>query len=146
MDIRQLTPDAAVAPQLEPTDMERLAALGFVTVIDNRPDTEIPPPLQAAEMRRAAESAGLNFVEVPVDTRTMSLETVERHANAMRTSDGPVLAYCASGTRSSILWAMSVAGSMPTDDIIGAAARAGYQLEMYRNQIDALARQRVDRA
>jgi uncharacterized protein (TIGR01244 family) len=49
------------------------------------------------------------------------------------------LAYCASGTRSSILWSLIQAGQMPTDDILRATQEAGYELGGMRGQIDALA-------
>ena len=52
---------------------------------------------------------------------------------------GPVLAYCASGNRSSIVWAMSQAGLRPTDELVALAARQGYNLEPFRPQIDKLA-------
>ena len=54
MDIRAITPDYAVSPQIEPGDLGAIKAAGYVTVIDNRPDGEIPPHLHAAVMRRAA--------------------------------------------------------------------------------------------
>ena len=141
MDIRQIMPGFAVAPQIEPTDMAALAALGITTVIDNRPDHEIPPAVQSDAMRAAAEAAGPEFVLLPADSRSMTLDLVEQQGAAIAASDGPVLAYCASGTRSSILWALSQAGTMPAEEIIEAAAQAGYDLSPYRAQIEALARQ-----
>ena len=139
MDIRQITPDFAAAPQIQPSDMEALAAMGFSTVINNRPDGEIPPALQADAMRAAAEAAGLRYIGNAAETRSMSLETVRAQARAIDGSTGPVLAYCASGTRSTILWALSMAGRMPVDDIIGSAASGGYDLSPFRPQIEALA-------
>ena len=101
MDIRQLTPDFAAAPQLDPSDMPALAEAGFRTVINNRPDAEIPPEIRADVMRAAVEGAGMDYVEIPAETRSMSLDTVIAQGAAIASSSGPVLAYCASGTRSS---------------------------------------------
>lgn len=141
MDIRQLAPDFWVAPQIEPADMAALAAAGIRTVIDNRPDHEIPPALRAGEMRRAAETAGIAFVEVPAESRMMTPEVLEAQRSAMEAAAarGPTLAYCASGTRSSILWALARAGRMETDAILAATAGAGYALDGLRPQIEALA-------
>ncbi len=139
MDIRQITPDFAAAPQIEPSDMEALAAMGFSTVINNRPDREIPPALQADPMRAAAEAAGLRYIENPADTRSMSLDNVRAQTRALDDSPGPVLAYCASGTRSTILWALSMAGKMPVDDIVAAAAGGGYDMTPFVSQIEGLA-------
>ena len=68
------------------------------------------------------------------------MQNVEAQAAAIATATGPVLAYCASGNRSSIVWALALAGKMPTDELISLPARHGYQLEGLRGQIDALAR------
>ena len=66
MDIRPLTPDYAVSPQVDPEDFAAIAAAGYTTVINNRPCEEIPPSHQADVMRDAAEAAGLTFVVLPL--------------------------------------------------------------------------------
>lgn len=139
MDIRQITPGYAVSPQIAPEDLPAIAAAGFTTVIDNRPDGEIPPDWHAAKMRAAAEAVGLVFIENPVVGGALTLDNVLRQKEAIAASTGPVLAYCASGNRSSIVWALAHAGKMPTNDLIGLPARHGYQLEGLRPQIEALA-------
>ena len=50
-------------------------------------------------------------------------------------ADGPVFAYCASGNRSSVVWALTQAGKVPADDLIATAARWGYNLEPIRPQL-----------
>ena len=66
LDLRRLTPAYAVAPQIAVEDLEAIRAAGYVMVIDNRPDGEIPGDLQAEAMATAAKSAGLAFVVNPV--------------------------------------------------------------------------------
>ncbi len=139
MEIRPLTPDYAVSPQIDPGDFPAIRAAGYVTVIDNRPDAEIPPSHHAAAMRKAAEAAGLAFVVNPVIGGMLTMDNVTAQAEAMAASPGPVLAYCASGNRSSIVWALAQSGRMDTDAILAATARAGYQLGHLRPQIEALA-------
>ncbi|MCE6952678.1 TIGR01244 family phosphatase [Cereibacter sphaeroides] len=139
MSIRPLTDRYAVSPQITPQDLPALRAAGYTTIIDNRPDGEIPPPLHSAEMRRAAEAAGFVFVENPVIGGAITLENVARQRAAIDAADGPVLAYCASGNRSSIVWALANAGRMPTDELIALPARHGYRLEDFRRDIDRLA-------
>ena len=139
MEIRAITPDYAVSPQIEPGDLPAIKAAGYVTVIDNRPDGEIPPHLHTAAMRAAAEALGLTFVANPVIGGALTMDNVTAQAAAMAASSGPVFAYCASGNRSSVVWALANAGKRPTDELIGLPARFGYQLEYLRPQIDALA-------
>lgn len=141
LDIRYLTPDYAVSPQIDPGDLAGIARAGFTTVICNRPDTENPEPLHMAALAEAAEEAGLTFIENPFGAMGIGPQTLDRQSDAIGNSDGPVLAYCRSGTRSATIWAFSMAGRMPTDDILQAAAGAGYALEPLRVQIDALSRQ-----
>jgi uncharacterized protein (TIGR01244 family) len=142
MDIRPLTDSYAVSPQIAPGDLPAIRAAGYTTVIDNRPDAEIPPDLHMAEMRAAAEAAGLVFVVNPVIGGALTMENVAAQRAAIEAATGPVLAYCASGNRSSVVWALAQAGTRPTDDLIAIPARFGYQLAHLRGQIDALAADR----
>jgi len=140
MDIRALTPTYAVSPQIDLSDLTAIKAAGYVAIIDNRPDAEIPPDLHTNAMQRAAESAGLGFFANPVIGGMMTMDNVTEQAAAIAAAGGPVLAYCASGNRSSIVWALSNAGKIPTDDLISIPARFGYQLEGLRSQLDAMAK------
>jgi uncharacterized protein (TIGR01244 family) len=139
MDIRPLTPDYAVSPQIELADLPAIKALGFTTIIDNRPDGEIPPHLHTAPMRAAAEALGLHFVVNPVIGGAMTMDNVAAQGAAIAAASGQVLAYCASGNRSSVVWALSQAGTRPVDDLIAVPAQYGYQLEHLRSQLQALA-------
>jgi uncharacterized protein (TIGR01244 family) len=139
MDIRPLTPDYAVSPQIDPADLPAVKAAGFTCVIDNRPDGEIPPHLHTAEMRRAAEALGLTFVANPVIGGMMTMDNVIAQRAAIQAAAGPVLAYCASGNRSSVVWALALAGTRPTDELVAIPSRHGYQLGHLRDQIEALA-------
>jgi len=139
MDIRPLTSDYAVSPQIVIEDLPAIKAAGFTTVIDNRPDGEIPGEIGAGPMQAAAEALGLRFVVNPVIGGAMTMENVTAQAAAIAEAIGPVLAYCASGNRSSQVWALANAGKQPTDDLIGIPGRFGYQLEGLRDSIEALA-------
>lgn len=140
MDIRAITPTYAVSPQIETGDLAAIKAAGYVTVIDNRPDGEIPPQLHAATMRSAAEALGLTFVNNPVVGGMLTLDNVTAQRAAIEASSGPVFAYCASGNRSSIVWALAEAGKRPVEELVGLPARFGYQLEHLRPQIEAMAK------
>lgn len=139
MDIRRLTDSYAVSPQISPEDMAAIAAAGYKVVIDNRPDSEIPPALHAEVMRKAAEAAGLRFVVNPFTSGMQTMENVNAQRAAIDAADGPVLAYCASGNRCSVVWALAMAGRMPTDELIARPAQYGYRLDHLRAVIDSLA-------
>lgn len=128
MDLRQITDRYMVAPQLEPEDMVALAALGVTTVIDNRPEGEVPPSHQAAAMQSAAEAAGLTFVFNPIVHTALTEAHVDEQADAIAASEGKVAAYCASGNRSTIVWALGAAGDIDPAQIIASAQAGGYDL------------------
>lgn len=136
MEIRALTPRYAVSPQIAPEDVPAIVAAGFTRIICNRPDAEIGPDLQADRVRAAAEAAGAEFVLNPVIGGAITPENVATQGAALEGSQGPVFAYCASGNRSSIVWALSQAGKRSADDLIGIAARWGYNLEPFRPLLD----------
>ncbi len=139
MDIRRITPAYAVSPQIAPEDVAAIKAAGFATIICNRPDAEVPPGLQAADIGAAAQAAGLAFVVNMVTHQTLNMDVVRVQTDAAATASGPVLAYCASGTRSSIVWSLGQAGKMDADAIIAATAQAGYDLAGLKPRLDALA-------
>jgi uncharacterized protein (TIGR01244 family) len=139
MDIRQISPTYAVSPQIAVTDIPAIAEAGFKTIICNRPDAEVPPSHYSSVMEAAATAAGLDFVINPVTHQTLNMDMVKAQKEGMDHSGGPTLAYCASGTRSSIVWALGQAGEMSADSILAATSAAGYDLGGLRPQLDALA-------
>ena len=139
MDIRRLTDNYAVSPQIAVEDLQAIKAAGFTMVIDNRPDGEIPPDLHTGVMQSAAEALGLQFVVNPIIGGALTMENVAVQRQAIEAATGPIFAYCASGNRSSVVWALSQAGKMSVDDLVGIPARFGYQLDHLRPQLHALA-------
>ena len=128
-DIRQVTPGFAVAPQIEPDDMAELAERGFKLVINNRPDGESPDQPTSAEMASAADIAGLDYYYIPVRGGPGRAE-VEAVRAAVSEAEGPVLAFCRSGTRSIITWAIAeaVSGERSNDELVRLGRDAGYDL------------------
>lgn len=128
-DIRKVTQAFSVAPQIEPGDVAPAKAMGFVKLINNRPDGEVPGQPTSAEMQAAAEAAGLGYVHIPFAGRPTpeQAEAVAREAEA---AGGPVLAFCRSGTRSITAWSLgqAQAGLKTRQELIGLAAGAGYDL------------------
>ncbi len=139
MDIRPLTDRYAVSPQITVEDVARLADQGFDTVICNRPDPEVPPPLQAAAIAAAVEAAGLTFVLNPAVPGRFEAEVVARQASALAASQGKVLAYCASGNRSAVVWGLGVAAEIGADEVLATTRRAGYDHAPLRPLFEAAA-------
>lgn len=128
-DIRQVTEDFAVAPQLSPQDMAEVAARGFKLVVNNRPDGEVEGQPSSTEMHDAAEAAGLDYRHIPVRGGPGAAEVSGVQA-AVDAAGGPVLAFCRSGTRSINTWAIGQAGSgrRSREALIRLGREAGYDL------------------
>mgnify|MGYP000882926543 FL=1 len=139
-DIRHVTPTFAVAGQLDPADFARLAAEGFTLAIKNRPEREDPGQPSDEIMREAARAAGLAFHTLAF-VGPPPPGVVAETADLLEGATGPVIAYCRTGRRSIMAWAMAqaLAGVRQPDEIIMLAARAGYDLEGARDALTTLA-------
>ncbi|WP_368184229.1 TIGR01244 family sulfur transferase [Aestuariibius sp. HNIBRBA575] len=148
MNINYLSPNYAVSPQIAPDDVPALVKEGFTTVICNRPDAEIPASICAQNMRSVVEQAGLKFVDNPFSHQDFSMDLVTTQAAAITQDQGKVFAYCASGNRCSVLWAFgqAQAGELDADQIIDAAAQAGYDLRGMKPQLQTLAPSKPNQA
>ena len=102
-----LAPGLSVTGRLDRPDIEALARAGVRTIVNNRPDGEDQGQLPVAEARRIAEAHGLAYHHIPITAATLSRADVDAFAGALRDAPAPVVAHCRSGTRSTLLWALS---------------------------------------
>ena len=139
-DFRQLTEEFWASPQIELEDVAEAKALGFVLIVNNRPEGEAADQVPGLQIESAASAAGLEYRAIPVTHAGFSEEQVRAMMTALEEANGPVLAYCRSGTRSTLLWALAQAarGHDP-DTIASKAAGAGYDVAPIRSLIDMLA-------
>jgi uncharacterized protein (TIGR01244 family) len=108
LPLRALTPDVCVAPQLTPEAMAEAAAMGFKSVVNNRPDFEHGPDQPtSAEIETAARAAGLEYRFLPVASGYQSPEEVAAFAQLMEELPRPVLVFCRSGARSTRLFMLA---------------------------------------
>ncbi|MDP3385141.1 MAG: TIGR01244 family sulfur transferase [Phenylobacterium sp.] len=126
---RRVTDQFSVSPQIAVGDVAQAAAQGFLLIINNRPDGEDPAQPDGAEIEAAARAAGLDYVAIPVRGGPDAAQVLAQR-QAVEAADGPVLAYCRSGTRSIVTWAIgqAQAGTVDRQTLIGLGAEAGYDL------------------
>lgn len=132
-DIHTVTDDFAVAPQLAPKDAAALAAQGYRLVINNRPDGEAPDQPPSIEVEQAVRAAGLDYVHIPISGPATAAQ-VEAVRTATVEADGPVLAFCRSGTRCITAWARGqlLHGDRDREALIALGREAGYDLSGLR--------------
>lgn len=135
MPLRPITDQFSVSDQITPQDMAAFAAQGIRTIICNRPDQEVPLTHQSNAMQTAAEAAGLTFIFNPIVPNGLTEANVSTQIHAITQTDGPVVAYCATGNRSTTAWALGVAGDISPDDVIKRAAAQGYDLSGLRSEL-----------
>jgi uncharacterized protein (TIGR01244 family) len=129
IDARTLSDRFAVAPQIDPADCAALAAAGFVHLVNNRPDSEVPASHRDAAMAEAAAAVGLGYTPIPIDHAGLFPDQIERLAAVIDGAAGPVFAWCRSGTRSAFLWGVAEAsrGGDPAM-LVDSARAAGYDI------------------
>lgn len=136
MDIRIIEDRLHVSPQIQPQDLREVAALGYRSVICNRPDDEAPDQPTSERIRAAASAAGLAFTHIPVTGDAIGSDDTSRFKTALETLPAPILGYCRSGTRTTTLWALSQAGVRSTDQILALASDGGYDLSALRPRLE----------
>lgn len=104
--IRQLDERTLVSGQIQPADVERLKASGVSMIICNRPDGEDPGQPAASEIEAAAEAAGVAYRFIPI-IRGIGPSDVEAMQEALDSAPGRLLAFCRSGNRSALTWAVA---------------------------------------
>lgn len=129
MDIKALTAELSVTPQIVASDMRAIAEAGFRAVICNRPDGESADQPVYAELARAAQALGLEMRDLPAESGKVTDEQGQAFGQLMRELPKPVLAFCRTGMRSTTMWALSQAGTLPLPQVIERAAQAGFDLK-----------------
>ena len=105
LPLQAIAPDICAAPQLTPEAMAEAAAMGFKSVINNRPDFEHGPDQPtSAEIQAAAQAAGLQYRHLPVAGGYQSPEEVAAFAKLLEELPRPLLVFCRSGARSTRLF------------------------------------------
>lgn len=139
-DFRALDDGVLASPQIAVEDIAAAKAEGVTLVVNNRPEGEAEDQTPGAEIEAAARAAGLDYVAIPVGGSGFGEAQVAAMTEALDRAEGKVLAYCRSGTRSTLLWSLAQArAGRDPDEIAAAAAAAGYDIAPVRPAVDMLA-------
>lgn len=128
MDIRKIDDTISVAPQITYNDVAEIARLGFRTLVANRPDQEEFGQPAMADIEAAARENDMTWVYMPVESGNISDADVDRFSQVIQECDEPVFAFCRSGTRCTVLWALNAARTTPARKIFEKASSAGYDI------------------
>ncbi len=132
----ELTPSVSVAGQISADDVERAAAMGYRTLICNRPDYEDGVTIVSKEAELRAKAAGMDFYDIPVvGYEVTDDENVDAVAAALEEADAPVLLYCRTGTRCTLLWAQIAVAELGVAKVEEIAATAGYDITVIEDEL-----------
>lgn len=134
--IIQVTPSYAVAPQIAAEDLPAIAAEGYRTIINVRPDNEAAGQPAGAAIEAEAKRLGLDYCHVPVIASAITDEQVARFEEELAKRPGPVFCFCRTGTRAVILWALAEASRQQPFAILKAAEAAGYDISAFASRIE----------
>jgi len=135
-----------VAPQITCDQIQAARDMGITMIINNRPDGESEDQTEGDAIKRAAVKSGLQYISIPITHAGFSAPQVDAMIQAFeenQASDGIILAYCRSGTRSTFLWSLAKAkmGETPAE-IARLSGNAGYDISPVSALIEALAGQK----
>ena len=135
----KLTDNIFVAPQIDTDAVAAAKAEGVTLIINNRPEDESADQTPGAAIEAAATEAGIEYLAIPVTHAGFAEWQVTAMADALEKADGKVLAYCRSGTRSTLLWALARASRGDHPAVLAEqAADAGYDLSPITAMMDIL--------
>lgn len=136
MKLAILTPNLTALPQPSVNDVGELADRGYRSIISNRPDGEAPDQPKWNDVKAAALAQGMETVHIPVVAGQIGEADVRAFREALERLPKPIAAYCRTGTRSTILWALANEASLTVDERIEIAAKEGYDLKPFRSLLE----------
>ena len=133
---KEIDSTLSVSGQITEEDIADAAKQGFKTIINLRPDGEQSDAIPASKARAIANSLGLDYQYLPMKPAMFTDDIVNEFAMLLSRVKGPVLAHCGSGMRATVLWALSLAGSKSTREIVEVASRGGFDLTKVVPQLE----------
>ena len=132
-DIRKLSDEVLASAQLTLADLYTAKSVGVRLIVNNRPEGEAEDQVPGEAIEAAARAMGIDYLAIPISPGTFTTAQVQAMIGALAGAEGTVLAYCRTGTRSTLLWALAQAAmGVPTEAIASAAAAAGYDISPIR--------------
>ena len=128
MQLNKIIDDYVVSEQITVDDIQTIKEAGFKTIFCNRPDNEEINQITVESIKNAALKNGLKFIHQPVIGGQITQVDVDQFGEYFDASEKPIFAYCRTGTRSSMLWALSESGKRTVEDILTMTSKAGYNL------------------
>ena len=103
MNIRPINDEYSVTPQIAVEDLEAIREMGFQSIVCHRPDDEDPGQPDFADIAARAAALGIETRHIPISGQPPA-DAVREMVDALDELPKPMLGYCRSGNRSTIIY------------------------------------------
>ena len=138
MKFAKINNELTVSDQITIEDLKEIQAQGYKTIFCNRPDQESEGQLTFLTIEKEAQNLGIKAIHQPVIGGQISDDDIAQFGSSFELAQKPIFAYCRTGTRCSMLWALSHAKILPIDEILSKAQIAGYDLSPIKDRLNLL--------
>jgi sulfide:quinone oxidoreductase len=138
MKFAKINNELTVSDQITIEDLKEIQAQGYKTIFCNRPDQESEGQLTFLTIEKEAQNLGIKAIHQPVIGGQISDDDIAQFGTSFELAQKPIFAYCRTGTRCSMLWALSYAKTLPIDEILSKAQIAGYDLSPIKDRLNSL--------
>ena len=129
--MKELPGDVFITGQLLAAQMQALSEQGVMSFINNRPDMEAPIQPRSEELEQAAQTFGVDYFHIPM-AGGLTPGLIEASVTAYENAPRPIVAFCASGMRSAVLWGFAHVKELGVEGVLEALSEAGFNLEQIR--------------
>jgi sulfide:quinone oxidoreductase len=138
MKLAKINNELTVSDQITIEDLKEIQAQGYKTIFCNRPDQESEGQLAFSAIEKEAQNLGIKAIHQPVIGGQISDNDIAQFGSYFELAQKPIFAYCRTGTRCSMLWALSNAKTLPIDEILNKTQIAGYDLSPLQDRLNSL--------
>ena len=138
MKFAKINTELTVSDQITIEDLKEIQAQGYKTIFCNRPDQESEGQLTFSIIEKEAQNLGIKAIHQPVIGGQISDDDIAQFGSSFELAQKPIFAYCRTGTRCSMLWALSHVKTLPIDEILSKAQIAGYDLSPIKDRLNLL--------
>lgn len=123
----ELPGDVFVTGQLLAAQMAALTEQGVMTFINNRPDMEAPLQPLSEALEAAAHDRSVDYFHIPM-AGGLSQGLIDASITVYKEAPRPIVTFCASGMRSTALWAFAHVKDLGAEGVIDALEKSPYNL------------------
>ena len=101
----------------------------------NRPDNEEQDQPSVEMIKSQCLANGIEFLHLPITPGDFNLEAIMETEKVLKTAK-KTLAYCRTGTRSTMLWAFAKTKDLEVDEVLKITDHSGYNFQHLKELLE----------